>query len=125
MNKCLPGGLIAVLLVLASPLASARDNVQWSLNIGVPGVAYPAYTPTYQVPVYSQPQVIYEEPRAVYVNPPPAYYYPQQRGYVQPAPVYGPVYGPVYYNNYGAGPRYYGHRGHHDRHRGYGERYGR
>lgn len=124
MNKSVFGAFtasVASLLLLASPLANARDNVNWSLNIGVPGVVYPAYTPTYQVPLYNQPQVIYEQPRAVYVNPPPVYYYPQQRVYVEPAPVYGPVY----YESYGPGPGYYGHHGRYNHYRGYGERYGR
>ena len=120
MNKFLPGTLITALLVLASPLANARDNVHWSLNIGVPGVVYPAYTPTYKVPVYSQPQIVYEQPRTIYVSPPPTYYYPQPRVYIQPAPVYGPVYGPVYYNNYGPGPYYYSHHWRAERYHGYG-----
>ena len=60
--------------------AQARDNVQFSVQIGSPGYAYP---------VYSQPQVVYVQPQPVYVQPRPVY--------VQPAPVYyqGP---PTYYS---------------------------
>ena len=59
--------------------AQARDNVQFSVQIGSPAYAYP---------VYSQPQVVYAQPQPVYVQQSPVY--------LQPAPVYyqGP---PVYY----------------------------
>jgi hypothetical protein len=64
--------------------AEARDNVQFSVQIGSPGYA-PA--PVYAYPTYPPPQVVYVQPRPIYVQPRPVY--------VQPAPVYyqGP---PVY-----------------------------
>ena len=112
--------------------AQARDNVAFSLGIGVPGGlvgvsnAYPVYAQpqvVYAQPqvVYAQPQVVYAQPRPVYVQPAPVYY--------QPAPVYysgAPVYvapQPVYYG------RRHGHR-HHDGYyvqaprAGYGPAYG-
>ena len=92
--------------------AQARDNVSFSVGIGVPGVvigatnAYPVYNqPVYQQqPVYVQQAPVYVQPRPVYVQPQPVY--------VQPRPVYygpRPVYyapAPVYYG------RPHGHRGH-------------
>ena len=52
--------------------AQARDNVQFSVQIGSPGYGYPAYSPP-QV-VYVQPQPVYVQPRPVYVQPAPVYY---------------------------------------------------
>ena len=82
--------------------AQARDNVSFSVGIGVPGVvvgasnAYPVYTqPVYSQPVYSQPvyaQPIYTQP--VFVRPRPVYLQPAPV-FVHPAPVYyqnAPVY---------------------------------
>src|SRR5262245_29481843 len=60
--------LAAGLLAALSGAASARDNVSFSLSIGVPGYAY--------------------------VDPPPVYYYPEPRIYYPPTRVYyapGPV----------------------------------
>ncbi len=101
-------GVAAVVLgsLAFAGAAQARDNVQFSVQIGSPG-----YSPGYAYPVYSQPQVVYVQPRPVYVQPRPVY--------VQPAPIYyqGP---PVYYRpapvtyGYPSGPpqRYYNGRGH-------------
>ena len=81
-------GVAAVLLasVGLTGAAQARDNVQFSVQIGSPGYS-PVYSPGYGYPVYSQPQVVYSQPQVVYVQPRPVY--------IQPAPVYyqGP---PVY-----------------------------
>lgn len=91
--------------------AHARDNVSFSVGIGVPGVAVGvnnAY-PVYSQPVYSQP--IYVQPRPVYVQPQPVYLQPRHV-YVQPVPVYVQP-APVYYQN---APVYYGRphgHGHH------------
>ena len=92
-------GMAAVLLAGAgfAGAAQARDNVQFSVQIGSPG-----YLPSYAYPVYSQPQVVYAQPQVVYVQPQPVYVQPRpvyvqpQPVYVQPAPVYyqGP---PAYY----------------------------
>ena len=92
-------GLIAsgaALLVLGAmgfaSSAHARDNVSFSVSVGVPGVvvgvnnAYPVYSqPVYLQPVYSQP--VYVQPQPVYVQPRPFYVQPRPV-YVQPAPVY-------------------------------------
>ena len=110
MNRFLTHGLVAgiagAILLLAAPLASARDHVNWSVNIGVPTVGYPMYG----APVYTQPSYVYQQPQPIYVEPAPVYYQPAPV-YVRPAPVYGPI---VYYESYPQ-PRYWGH-GHH----GYG-----
>lgn len=106
-------GVAATLAVAAlgfAGAAQARDNVSFSVGIGVPGVqvgvtnAYPVYSqPVYSQPVYVQSQPVYVQPQPVYVQPAPVY--------VRPRPVY---YGqPVYV----APPVYYG-RPHH-RHGGY------
>lgn len=118
-------GLIAATLAVAAfgfaGAAQARDNVSFSVGIGVPGVqvgvtnAYPVY----QQPVYVQPAPVYVQPRPVYVprpvyyGPQPVYYAPQpvyvrpgrhhghrHGGYVQgPRPgYYAPGYAPVYYH---------------------------
>ena len=81
--------------------AQARDNVSFSVGIGVPGVqvgvtnAYPVY----QQPVYVQPAPVYYQPAPVYYRPRPVY--------VQPAPVYYAPQ-PVYYGR----PHGHGHRHH-------------
>lgn len=109
----LAGG--AALLVLGATgftgHAHARDNVSFSVGIGVPGVlvdlgnnAYPVYSqpvyiqPAYPQPVYVQPRPVYVQPRPVYVQPAPVY--------VQPAPVYYQN-APVYYGR----PHGHGHHG--------------
>lgn len=117
MNKSLIGAVLAVaagaVLLAAAVPASASDRVNWSLNIGVPGVIYPA-------PVYAPPPAVYVRPEPVYVEPPPVYY--------QPRPVYVPppaVYGQVFFNAYSQpyywdhGRRVYGYPygyGHHHHH---------
>ena len=100
--------------------ADARDNVTFSVDVGLPGVvvgasnAYPVYTPPQPVyvqtqPVYVQPRPIYVQPRPIYVQPAPVYY--------QPVPVYyrqQPVYAVpqlIYY-----GRPHEGKHGHHKKH---------
>ena len=120
-------GAAATLAVAAmgfAGAAQARDNVEFSLGIGVPGAqigvsnAYPVYTQpqvvyTQPAPVYVQPQVVYSQPAPVYVQPQVVYSQPVPV-YAQPAPAYyprGAVYvapQPVYYG------RPHGWRGHHD-----------
>ena len=106
LTHSLSGGVASAILLLAAPLANARDGVNWSVNIGVPAVGYPAYAS----PVYSQPTVVYQQPQFFYVEPEPVYYQPAPV-YSRPAPLYGPV---TYYDTYPR-QRYWGH-GHH----GYG-----
>ena len=94
--------------------AQARDNVQFSVQIGSPAYAYP---------VYSQPQVVYTQPQLVYVQQRPVYVQPESV-YYQGPPVYyqgSPVYyrpAPVTYGYSSGPPRGY-HNGHgrgHDNH---------
>ena len=97
--------------------AQARDNLSFSIGIGVPGVligatnAYPVYSPPQ--PVYVQPAPVYYSRPPVYVVPQPVYYgrppgwqgrhhkrHDERRGggYYQQAPQgYGPGYGQVNY----------------------------
>jgi hypothetical protein len=80
--------------LLATGAAQARSDVQWSISIGVPGVAvvpgYPAY-PVYGAPVYHAPAPVYGVP--VY----------------RPYPVYRPV--PVY-RGHPHSTHWYGDRDH-------------
>jgi hypothetical protein len=107
------GGVAATALMLAAPLANAGGSVNWSVNVGVPGVVYPAYA----APVYSQPQVVYEQPQTYYYSQPAPVYYPAPRVFVAPAPLYAPVY----YNGYYGHPRYWDHGGRdrYERHEGH------
>ena len=104
---------LAVAGLVAAGTAQARDNVSFSLGIGVPGVAvgvsnyYPAYQQPYYAPVYQQPAPVYYAPAPVYVRPAPVYYAPPV--YYRPAPRY-------------YGPRGYGHGGHGRGHGGHGHR---
>lgn len=104
--------------------AQARDNVQWSVGVGVPGAVVNVGNvgSVYPQPVYVQPAPVYVQPAPVYVRPAPVYVRPPV--YVQPQPVYygrphghhkrhggyyvqgprhgyGPGYGPVYYQRDG------------------------
>ena len=117
-------GATGILILLTTPLASARDHVNWSVNIGVPVATYPAYAS-----VYSQPPVIYTRPAPVYFQEAPVYYGPQPV-LVSPAPYYGQVYyngyAQPYYNGYpqpyywDQGRRFYGDRHGHGGHHYYG-----
>lgn len=69
--------------------AQARDNVQWSVGVGVPGAVLnvgnaPVYMPA---PVYMQPAPVYMQPAPVFVRPRPVYVQPQAV-YLAPQPVY-------------------------------------
>lgn len=82
-----------VALAASAGVAQARDNVNWSIGIGVPGVVvgasngYPSYgyspAPVYYAPpapvYYAPPRPVYYAPPVVYSQP-PAYYY-RDRGY--------------------------------------------
>lgn len=119
-------GLVATLAVAAmgfAGAAQARDNISFSVGIGVPGVQFGVAN---AYPVYVQPQPVYVQPAPVYVQPQPVYYGAQPI-YVQPQPVYygrphghrrhggyyvqapGPGYGPNYGHGYARGyaPVYY------------------
>ena len=87
IRKNLIVGALALCGVFAAGLAQARDNVQWSVSIGVP-VGVPVYSqPVYSQPVYSQPYPVYSEPAPVYVRPAPVVVqqpYWHGRGYSAP-----------------------------------------
>ena len=112
-------GACAVLAMAAmafSGSASARDDVSFSVGIGLPGLslgvsnAYPVYD-AYPQPVYGgYPQPVYVQPAPVYVQPQPVYVQPQpvyraRPIYVQPQPVYVQP-APIYYGR----PGWDGHR---------------
>ncbi len=106
-------GVAATLAVAAmgfAGAAQARDNVSFSVGIGLP--AYPVY----QQPVYVQPAPVYYEPAPVYYRPAPVYYQqapvyvaPQQVYYGRPHGWHG-RHGGGYYVQAprGYGPVYYG-----------------
>ena len=104
---------LALVALGSASNAHARDNVTFSVGIGVPGVvigasnAYPVYSQPQ--PVYVQPQPVYIQSRPIYVQPAPVYY--------QPAPVY---YSPQVYAV--PQPMYYGrpHEGKHGHHKKHG-----
>ena len=109
---------LGVALAASAGVAQARDNVNWSIGIGVPGVVVGAsngysnygYNPA---PVYYAPPPTYYAPRPTYYAPPPMYYAPPRPVYYAPPVVYSP---PPYY-----GGRYYRDRDHyrgnrHNRH---------
>lgn len=130
-------GLALAAMVFAGN-AQARDNVQWSVGVGVPGAVvnvgnvgsvYPQPVLVQPQPVYVQPAPVYVRPRPVFVQPAPVYVQPQpiyygapgyrhRGGYYQQAPQ---GYGPVYYQRGGWNG---GGRDHHwrddDRGRGHG-----
>lgn len=98
-----------VALAASAGVAQARDNVNWSIGIGVPGVVVGASNSYYPGYAYRAPAPVY------YAPPPPVYYAPPRPVYYAPPVVYSP---PPYY-----GGRYYrdrddrrGHR-HHRHHR--------
>ena len=116
-HRMLMAGSAAALALVAlgfSNTAQARDNVTFSVGIGLPGIVVGASN---AYPVYSQPQVVYVQPQPVYVQPRTIYVQPRPV-YVQPAPVYyqsAPVYygpQPIYAVPQ---PMYYG-RPHEDKH---------
>ena len=127
-RSALMAGAAAALAIAAmgfAGAADARDDVSFSVGIGVPGVSFGATNayPVYSQPVYMEQQPIYVQPRPVYVQPAPIYYR-QPPVYVQPAPVY---YGApqAYYGNPGWRHQgWHGRRGHDDEERGHRGRRG-
>ena len=82
---------LAIVAMVFSGQAQARDSVTFSVSVGGPNVLVGASN---AYPVYSQPRPVYVQPRPVYVQPAPVYYQ-SAPVYYQPRPVY---YGapPVY-----------------------------
>ena len=86
LSAMLAAGAAAALALAAISFAGsaqARDNVQWSVGVGVPGAVVnvgtaPVYAPApvyvQPAPVYVQPAPVYVQPQAVYVAPQPVYY---------------------------------------------------
>jgi hypothetical protein len=96
-----------VALAASAGVAQARDNVNWSIGIGVPGVVVGASNGYYG----------YSAPAPVYYAPPPTYYVPPRPVYYAPPVVYSPP-PPYYYRGRG----YYRD---HDDYRGHGHRHWR
>lgn len=73
-------------LAASAGVAQARDNVNWSVGIGVPGVVVGASNgyPAYSYGAYSAPAPVY------YAPPPPVYYAPPRPVYYAPPVVYSP-----------------------------------
>ena len=72
---------VAMALMLGATNALARDNVTWSVGIGVPGVVLGASNAG---SVYYSPPPAYYAPAPVYRAPPPAYYAPPPLVYSPP-----------------------------------------
>ena len=98
----LAASAVLALATLGAPSsAQARNDVTWSVGVGVPGVVVGA-TNGYGGPVYYSPP---QPP--VYISSPPPYYAPPPVYYSPPRPHYGPP--PVYY-----APPSHHHRPHHN-----------
>ena len=81
--KSLATAALALGTLAAATTAHARDDVQFSITLGTPGVyVQPA-------PVYAHPRPVYVQPRPIYAQPISSYVYPRPVYYTQPAPVYG------------------------------------
>ena len=107
--------------------AKARDNVNISVGINLPGVLVGANN---AYPVYSQPRPVYLQPRPVYVQPYPVYYERAPVYYAAP-PVYVVTQPGYYQRPHGWKHGHYKKHKKHDRdddeyesreHRGYSNR---
>ena len=95
MNRFVfPKSLYAAAALLLGALAAttsahAQSDVQFSINLGSPGVyVQPAPVYAYPRPVYVQPTPVYTYAQPVYERPAPVYVYTRPV-YAEPAPVYG------------------------------------
>lgn len=88
--KSLATAALALSTLAAATTAHARNDVQFSITLGTPGV-YVQPAPVYARPrpVYVQPAPVYVQPQPVYVQPISNYGNPRHVYYTQPAPVYG------------------------------------
>ena len=103
--KSLAAAALALGTLVAATAAHARNDVQFSVTLGNPGIhvqSGPAYS--HQRPAYSHNRPVYVQPAPVYVQPRPVYVQPRPI-YVQPASVYG--WGQPHYKNH-----HYGHQSH-------------
>lgn len=75
------------LMVFAAP--AMASNVDFGINIGIPGFYAPPPEPVYvrPAPVYVEQGPVYVEQRPVYIQPRPVYVQPRPY-YVQPTPAY-------------------------------------
>jgi hypothetical protein len=121
MTLALAATSLAAALVSAN--AMARDNVSFSISLGVPGPVYAAPAPVYVVPspAYYPPAPAYYPPAPIYSSAPiygaaPVYYYPP-RAYAPPRVVYAPqLMGPAAVVSFGGRGGYARGHGHgHDR----------
>ncbi|WP_081768965.1 hypothetical protein [Herbaspirillum sp. RV1423] len=80
LTTAIVGIASASLMVLVAP--AMASNVDFGINIGIPGF----YAPPPE-PVYVRPAPVYVEQRPVYIQPRPVYIQPRPY-YVQPTPVY-------------------------------------
>lgn len=88
--KSLAAAALALGTLAATTTAHARDDVQFSITLGTPGVyVQPAPVYAHPRPVYVQPAPVYVQPQPVYAQPISGYGYPRPVYYTQPAPVYG------------------------------------
>jgi len=88
--KSLAAATLALGTLATTTTAHARDDVQFSITLGTPGVyVQPAPVYAHPRPVYVQPAPVYVQPQPVYAQPKPSYVYPRPVYYTQPAPVYG------------------------------------
>ena len=102
LQKFIAAGVVAACATLIATTASAEVN--WSVNVGVPGVVVPE-----PAPVYVEPAPVYA-PAPVYYGPAPRVEYRAPPVYYRPAPVYD---APVYYGTPAPGydrPRHWHHR---------------
>lgn len=127
LSAMLAAGAAAALALAAMSFAGsaqARDNVQWSVGVGVPGAVVnvgtaPVYAPA---PVYVQPAPVYVQPAPVFVQPRPVFVQPQAV-YMAPQPVYYEYrHGHKWHHGYEReGWRGHGHGGWDNDRRGHGD----
>jgi hypothetical protein len=100
-NLVIAGAALAA--AFATTAASARDNVSFSISLGVPAPVYVAPAPAYYppAPIYSSAPIYHAAP---------VYYYPP-RVYVAPRVVYAPSLAPATVVTFGGNG--HGHRDHH------------
>lgn len=111
--KTLAAAALALGTLAAATTAQARDDVQFSVTLGNPGVyVQPITAYGYARPAYVQPTPIYMLPRPVYVQPQSIYVRPRPV-YVQPAPTYG--WGHQRHNHHGRNEYAQGSWGDYDR----------
>lgn len=88
--KSLTAAALALGTLAAATTAHARDDVQFSITLGTPGVyVQPAPVYAHPRPVYVRPAPVYVQPQPVYAQPISSYVFPRPVYYTQPTPVYG------------------------------------